>query len=163
MSDRRAVLSRGAFLVGCFALLGTGGCKTVGFKEVFMSSDSGGKRKTKTFPTQFLQDDSGIFCQISYSSGRDDAELKIYVTAPTEDFPATLVNGDSIILSKGDDGKLTVQLAVLTETTGGKALPEPKGPWTAGSYTLDFYIDNKKEDSISFTVEEPQTSDAPPG
>ena len=160
MTDRPpGQLSRSAFLTACFALLA--GCKTVGFKEVFMSTDSAGKRKTKSFPTEFTSNDSGIFCHITYSSGRDDAELKIYVTPPVENYPATLVAGDSIILGKGE-GQLSIQLGILTEGADGKTKVETVGPWEVGAYKLDFYIDNAKEDSISFDVAALKPAEEPP-
>jgi hypothetical protein len=158
VARRSGLLSRGAFLLACLALLGS--CKTAGFKDVFMSTDTAGKRKTRTFPTEFVQADSGMFCQVTYSSGRDDAELKVYVTPPSEDTPATPLNGDSIILSKGD-GQLTIQIGILTEDAEGKTKVNPAGPFEVGDYRLDFYIDDSKEDSITFSVQEPELSEAP--
>lgn len=128
-----------------------------------MSSDPDGKRKTNTFPTTFVQENSGIYCHISYSAGRDDAELKTYITTPVEEFPVTLATGaDGIFLSPGEGNTLVLQLGVLTEGSDGKPVVQPAGPWEVGEYKLDFYIDDKKEDSISFTVKEPEASEPPP-
>ncbi|MCS6900001.1 MAG: hypothetical protein RMJ98_09905 [Myxococcales bacterium] len=158
-AGRRGLLSRSAFLLGCLSILG--GCKTAGFREVYMSMDAAGRRRTKVFPTSFPTEDSGIFCQILYSTGRDDAELKIYVTTPSENTPVTPLNGDSILLSKGE-GQLAIQLGILVETPEGKVQVDPTQPFEEGDYRLDFYIDNSKEDSISFFVVREPSAESPP-
>jgi hypothetical protein len=160
VSRRPGQLSRGAFLAGSLAVIS--GCKTAGFKEVFMSLDQAGKRKTKIFPTQFTSEDQGIFCQVRYSSGRDDAELKVFVTAPSEDTPALLVGGDSILLTRGE-GQLSLQVGILVKDEGGKAKVNPLGPYEEGDYRIDFFIDNEKEDSVPFFVREPEVPEAPEG
>lgn len=126
-----------------------------------MSTDSAGRLRTSTYPTEFVQADAGIFCQIRYSSGRDDAVLKTYITTPTEDFPAALVTGDSVLLSKGD-GQLALQLGILTQAEDGKTSVVTAGPWEEGTYRLDFYIDDKKEDSVSFTIQPLEAGEEPP-
>ncbi len=128
-------------------------CKTAGFKDIYMSADSNGKRKTRNFLNTPLRDD-GIFCQISYASGRDDAEITLDVIYANEngevDDSVKVVQADAgnIFLSQGD-GDLTIQLAIRPDgdDTGE---PLPQGPWKTGTYQVTFFIDGKKEDSIKF-------------
>ena len=140
------------------------GCKTAGFKDLFLSGDKEGRRRTKTFPPEFAEQNAGIFCHITYSTGRDDAQLRIYFIAPTEGTVALLDGGD-IFLGRGE-GKLVLQLAVITDKVSDdpKAKPtiSPRGPWELGDYQLQFFIDGEKEDSINFVVAEPEPGEAPP-
>ncbi|RYE84999.1 MAG: hypothetical protein EOO75_17455 [Myxococcales bacterium] len=155
------LLRRGFMLVAGAALLPN--CKTAGFKELYMSTDREGRRRTKTFPPEFAVENTGIYCHIVYSTGREDAELKVYFVSPTEG-TVGLLDGDEIFLTRGE-GELTLLLGVLKDPTGdepgAKASVDPKGPWELGEYQLQFFIDNEKEDSINFIVEEP-SSEAPP-
>lgn len=163
MDRHPALFPRSTFLLGCMALLG--GCKTAGFQKVWMSTDSGGRRRTKIFPPRFIQGgseiNSGIFCQIKYSCGRDDAELRIFITPPSEDTPIVPINGDFMFLNQGEGQILTVQFGILVEDTAETTKIDPLGPFEEGTYKLDFYIDKHKEDSTSFVVQELDSSDPP--
>lgn len=138
-------------------------CKTAGFKELYLSTDRAGRHRTKTFPPEFVAEDTGIYCHIVYSSGREDAQLKVYFISPTED-SVGLLDGNEIFLARGE-GELTLLLGIIKEPTGddpkAKASVDPKGPWEIGEYQLQFFIDDEKEDTINFVVAEPSSEEPP--
>lgn len=128
---------RGVFVAVALiaALIACGfSASTARITNAFLAADPDG-----TQPTESFQPDETFYLLVDLANAPDDTQVKAAWTAADVEgeAPDTLI--DEAELTTGD-GRLTFNLT-------------NDGPWPAGAYKVDIYLNEKLERTLEFSVE----------
>lgn len=132
---------------------GLGACQSAGIRDAYAAKDSLGRMKAKVFPVSC----SETHTVVEFVSGRDSAVFRAQLFTPAgagsfqqADTAAQECNPGLIEKAPGK-GETTIDLQLMLDLPDGSK--SATGPWTAGEYNVDLYVDDEFDRTVRWLVE----------